>query len=253
MIDIHCHLIPGIDDGPTTYAESFQLAQALVADGVTHVVCTPHVFPGRFENRRSSIQDDFAVLQRRLAEDGVALSLSWAGEVRLTPEALDLLAIHELPFLGQLKDEHTMLLELPDGQIPMGADQFVDRLIRHRIRPVIVHPERNRALIDDPDKLEDFVDMGCFVQLTASSVSGHFGSRVQAAAQAFLDEGWVHAVASDSHNLGGRKPRMTAAAEWLRTHYGDQTARRLTWAGPAMLSGRTLSVVDGDTLPYTLG
>jgi protein-tyrosine phosphatase len=223
-----------------------------VADGITHVVCTPHVFPGRFENRRSSIQEDFAVLQRRLAEDGVALSLSCAGEVRLTPEALDLLARDELPFLGELRDERTMLLEFPDGQVPMGADRFVDRLIRHRIRPVIVHPERNRALIDDPDKLEDFIDMGCFVQLTASSVSGHFGARVQASAQAFLDEGWVHAIASDAHNMYGRKPRMTAASDWLSTHYGDQTARRLTLTGPAMLSGRALSVVDGDSLSRKL-
>jgi protein-tyrosine phosphatase len=191
MIDIHCHLLPGIDDGPTSVEASISLAKALVADGVTHAVCTPHVFPGRFENRRSSIEGDFVPFAALLARLNIPLSLSWAGEVRLTPESLDLLAMDELPFLGKVKESHTMLLELPDGQIPVGAERFVDRLLKHHIRPVIVHPERNRALIDEPDRLEDFVDMGCFVQLTASSVTGHFGSRVQAASRAF------------SHDVGG--------------------------------------------------
>lgn len=235
MIDIHCHLLPGIDDGPTTLEGSLQLAQALVADGIRHVVCTPHVFPGRFENRRSNIEEEFDRLVGQLGKAGIPLSLSWAGEVRLTPEALDLLAMDELPYLGQVKGSHTMLLELPDGQVPVGAERFIDRLIKHHIRPVIVHPERNRALIDEPDRLEDFIDMGCFVQLTASSVTGHFGIRVQAASRAFLDEGWVDAVASDAHNLGGRQPRMTAAAEWLTTHYGAAAAQQLTELGPGML------------------
>lgn len=240
MIDIHCHLIPGIDDGPTDVPGALQLAQALVADGVRHVVCTPHVFPGRFENRASNISEEFDKLVRALAEHKIPLGLSFAGEVRLTPEVLELLARNELPFLGQVNGAHTMLLEMPDGQVPVGAERFVDKLLSHHIRPVIVHPERNRALIDEPDRLEDFVDMGCFVQLTASSVTGHFGSKVQAAARVFLDEGWVQAVASDAHNLGGRQPRMSAAAAWLKTHYGAEAANQLVELGPGMLCNQAL-------------
>ncbi len=240
MIDIHCHLLPGIDDGPTTMGGSLELAEALVADGIKHVVCTPHVFPGRFENRRSNIEEEFQRLSLQLKRAEIPLGLSWAGEVRLTPEVLDLLARDELPFLGEVNGARTLLLELPDGQVPVGADRFVDLLIKNRIRPVIVHPERNRALIDEPDRLEDFIDMGCFVQLTASSVSGHFGARVQAASRAFLDEGWVHAVASDAHNLGGRQPRMAAAAAWLKAHYGAEAMRQLVELGPGMLCSRSL-------------
>ena len=105
MIDIHCHLLPGIDDGPPDLESALQLARALVADGVKHVVCTPHVFPGRFENRRSNIVDECMVFRQRLREAGIALSISCAGEVRLTPEVLALLDRDELPDIPLLSDD----------------------------------------------------------------------------------------------------------------------------------------------------
>lgn len=237
MIDIHCHLLPGIDDGPPDLGSALQLARALLADGIKHVVCTPHVFPGRFENRRSNIADDCVAFRQRLREAGISLSISCAGEVRLTPEVLSLLDRDELPFLGQQLDGYrTMLLEMPDGQIPVGAHRFVERLLQQTIRPVIVHPERNRAVIDDPDRLEDFVDMGCAVQVTASSVTGHFGDRVHATVKTLLNAGWVHAVATDAHNLGGRRPRMGEAYDWLALRHGESFARELTETGPAELA-----------------
>ena len=90
MIDLHCHLLPGIDDGPPTLEAALALARDLVLDGMSHVVCTPHVFPGRFENRSSSIEEDFARFIGAIESAGIPLALSWAGEVRLTPEVLDL-------------------------------------------------------------------------------------------------------------------------------------------------------------------
>lgn len=235
MIDIHCHLLPGIDDGPPTLEAALALARALVDDGVTQVVCTPHVFPGRFENRRSSIADEFERFAATLDAAGLPLQLCWAGEVRLTPEVLDLLPRQELPYLGRNNGRHTMLLEMPDGQIPLGADRFVRVLMAAGVRPVIAHPERNRMVMDQPDKLQALVEEGCAMQLTAASLVGEFGARAQATAVALLDRGWVQAVASDAHNLGGRRPRMKAAAEWLAHHRGKAVARQLTWDGPAAL------------------
>ena len=101
MIDIHCHLLPGIDDGPPSVEAAMALAHALVEDGVTQVVCTPHVFPGRFENRRASVEEDFDRFSHLMQQSGLPLQLLWAGEVRLTPEVLELLLCGELPFLGQ--------------------------------------------------------------------------------------------------------------------------------------------------------
>lgn len=239
MIDIHCHLLPGIDDGPATLEDSLQLARALVADGIDHVVCTPHVFPGRWDNRCSTIRIAFEELVGHLASAGIDLSLSWAGEIRLTPDVLPLLSRGELPLLGERSSAgSTLLLEMPDGQVPVGTERFVAHLMREGIRPVIAHPERNRAVMDIPARIEPLVDMGCHLQLTASSVTGHFGVRAQAAARWLIDQGWVSAVASDSHNLGGRRPRMREAKEWLTKHYGSNVSRNLVLMGPAALCRR---------------
>lgn len=241
MIDIHCHLLPGIDDGPPTVEAALALAKALVDDGVTHVVMTPHVFPGRFENRRSSIADDFERFEALLAQAGMALTVSWAGEVRLTPEVLELLMRDELPFVGQVGGHRTMLLEMPDGQIPLGSDRFVGHMLSQRVRPILVHPERNRAVIEKPERIQPFIDQGCYVQVTAGSLVGQFGAKAQATAQTLVDRGWVHAVASDAHNLTGRRPRMRDAAAWLVRHSGEKVARQLTVLGPAGLCGRGLN------------
>jgi protein-tyrosine phosphatase len=235
MIDIHCHLLPGIDDGPPTLEMALGLAQALVDDGIRHVVCTPHVYPGRFENRRSGIGQHVAAMRQCLEQAGIDLELSWAGEVRLTPEVLELLARDELPCLGIWQGARTLLLEMPDNQIPLGAERFVQRLMSQRIRPILVHPERNRAVMEKPERLERFVAMGCYVQVTACSISGHFGQKALDTVRTLLDEEWVHVVASDAHNLGGRRPRMREAAAWLTRHHGEDHARQLTQLGPQAL------------------
>lgn len=235
MIDIHCHLLPGIDDGPPTIEAALALAKALVDDGITHVVMTPHVFPGRFENWRTSIAEEHARFAELLQTEGIALHLAWAGEVRLTPEVLELLARDQLPFLGQVGGYRTLLLEMPDGQVPLGALNFVRLLMAARVKPVIVHPERNRGVMEKPERLREFIDEGCYVQLTAGSLVGQFGARAQAVAVDLLERGWVHAVASDAHNTTGRRPRMRDAAQWLTQHHGALVARQLTVLGPAGL------------------
>ena len=235
MIDIHCHLLPGLDDGPPDDESALALARACVADGISHAVSTPHVFPGRYDNGCENIRAAHARFAALLAEAQIPLQLSWAGEVRLTPEVLDLLPHHELPFVGQVGAARTLLLEMPDGQSPLGALNFVRRLLAQHIRPIIVHPERNRGVMERPDRLLDFVEAGCFVQLTAGSLVGLFGAKAQATAITLLDRQWVHAIASDAHNLTGRAPRMQEARKWLLENHGPEVAHRLTVSGPALL------------------
>lgn len=235
MIDIHCHLLPGIDDGPPTLEAALALAKALVDDGIAEVVVTPHVFPGRFENQRDTIEEEYLRFQAALSAADIDLCLHWAGEVRLTPEVLDLLAKGQLPFLGEVGGFRTLLLEMPDGQVPLGALSFVRHLLKARVRPVIVHPERNRGVMENLERLEPFVDEGCFVQLTAGSLVGQFGARVQVTAVELMERGWVHAVASDAHNITGRRPRMSDARSWITQHHGAAVARELTLMGPAGL------------------
>ena len=242
MIDIHCHLLPGIDDGPPTEEAALDLARALVEDGVTHVVCTPHVFPGRYENWRSSIGQEHARFVELLAQHGIPLGLKWGGEVRLTPEVLDLLDRGELPFIGEVGGYRTLLLEMPDGQVPLGAMNFVRHLLAKRVRPVLVHPERNRGVMEKIERLRPLLDEGCYVQVTAGSLVGQFGARAQAVAAELLQRGWVHAVASDAHNLAGRRPRMRDAQAWLEQHHGVSTARELLMLCPSGLCSHNWEV-----------
>lgn len=238
MIDIHCHLLPGIDDGPKTVPDALALARACVADGVRHVVATPHVFPGRFDNRRPAIAKATDLFRELLALHRIPLSLSFAGEVHLSHEVMDLVLNDQIPYLGVYEDgARTMLLELPDGQIPLGTMNLIRFLIGQGVRPVIVHPERNKAIMDAPERAGQFVDAGCFLQITAASVTGQFGQRVLAATDFLLEEGWVTAVASDAHSLDGRPPRMTPAYALLEDRLGTLGAQALFITGPASLCG----------------
>ena len=237
MIDIHCHMLPAVDDGAQSLEEALALARACAADGIRHVVLTPHVFPGRFDNLRSSIAQQFAQFTALPEVLQLPLSFSWAGEVRLAAEALALLDSDELPFLGQSDGMHNLLLEMPDGQVPLGAETLVARLLGRGIRPVIVHPERNRGVMSKPERIRPFVEAGCLLQVTAGSLVGQFGERANAVARTLLDQGWVSAVASDSHNLKGRRPLMRAARRALVADYGPAAAFALLAGTPAALCG----------------
>lgn len=238
MLDLHVHVLPGIDDGPRTLDDALALAKALVADGIEHVVATPHIYPGVFDNTPQRIADAFDRLQSAIEAESLPLSMTWAAEVRICPEIFDWLEQRRLPLLdGSLVGPSTALIELPDGQIPVGTDRLMALLIDRGITPLIAHPERNKAVMDQPARLEVLRRMGCCFQLTAGSVLGEFGSRAQAAARHLLDADWADVIASDAHNLSGRKPRMRAAREWIGQHYDAALAERLMVTTPQKIAG----------------
>jgi len=237
MIDLHAHLIPGIDDGPADIDAALELVRAQAKDGVTVAFATPHVYPGQWDNTRSSITAVFATFQYALERLNIPLQLRMAGEVRLNADIMDLHQADELPYLGLCEGMHTMLLEMPDAIIPVGSDKLVRYLLDNNIRPVLVHPERNKAVMEKPDRLRPFIEMGCFVQLTAASVIGEFGSSALRTAQTLLDNEWVDIIASDAHNLKGRAPRMGAARQALAGSFGQGFADQLTWHTPAHIAG----------------
>jgi protein-tyrosine phosphatase len=237
MIDLHAHLLPGIDDGPATLEDAVALARACAATGVSELFVTPHVFPGQWNNTRSTIVKEYEQFALALHKLNVPLTLHMAGEVRLNDGIFALLGEGELPYLGSYQGFHSMLLELPDAQVPVGAERMVRYLLDHKIRPVIVHPERNKGVMDKPERIRSFVEMGCVLQLTAGSVVGEFGAAAQRTCQTLIGEGWVDIVASDAHNLRGRAPRMDAAHAALAKAYGPEFADELTTHGPARYTG----------------
>ncbi|MGR6807389.1 tyrosine-protein phosphatase [Sphaerotilus natans] len=238
MLDLHVHVLPGIDDGPRNLDDALKLARALVADGIEHVVATPHIYPGVFDNTPHRIAEAFERLQTAVSAEGLALTMTWAAEVRICPEIIDWLEHRRLPLLdGSLVGPSTALIELPDGQIPVGTDRLVGLMIDRGITPLIAHPERNKAVMEQPSRLEALRRMGCRFQLTAGSVIGEFGSKAHETARHLLDADWADVVASDAHNLSGRKPRMSAARQWLQEHYDAALAERLMVLTPQQIAG----------------
>lgn len=237
MIDLHSHLLPGIDDGASSMEEALSLARIAVADGLTHMVLTPHVHPGRFDNHAQSIQSVFAAFEAALVDADIKLSVKAAGEVRLSAEVLGMCASNQLPFLGEWDGKRVMLLELPHSHIPPGSDKLVKWLLDRDILPMIAHPERNKGVMSDIAKLAPFLEMGCLFQLTAMSVTGEFGPQAKQVADEMLDKGWVTVMATDAHNCDRRPPILSKAVSAAAELIGDVEAKRLVWGNPAKIIG----------------
>jgi protein-tyrosine phosphatase len=245
MIDLHCHYLPGIDDGAQTLEEGLALARAAVADGIVHAVMTPHLHPGVFDNSAQSIQPVFEAFKQALVEHDIALQVSLGGEVRLGLETLESALRGELPCLGTWAGEPVVLIEFPHEQIPVGAERALAHLRQRGIVPMIAHPERNKGVMRDWRRMESFVKAGCLTQVTAGSICGDFGTRCKDLAEQLLGMDWVTVVASDAHNLEHRPPVMRRAHEELERQYGATRAGRLTLVRPAQIVGAGVGTAAG--------
>lgn len=232
MIDIHCHFLPGIDDGAKNMDEALALIKLAVEDGVSHIVITPHLHLGRFDNTLPVIQSAFSALKAEVKKENIAVELAYAAEVRLDSEILTLLTNKQLPLYGNYNGQQFMLLEFPHSHIPAGSDMLVKFLKNQNITPVIAHPERNRDLLESPHKIKPFVRLGCWFQVTASSITGHFGEACQSLALNYIEQGYIQIVASDAHNLKRRPPILSQARDKVTTLFGDDTAQLLFQDNP---------------------
>jgi protein-tyrosine phosphatase len=242
MIDLHCHLLPGIDDGPETLEESLELCRIAVSDGITRAIVTPHIHPGRWSNTRESIERDCASLRAELDQREIPLRLGFAAEVRLTDEVMGQVEREEIPFYGEVDGYRIMLLEFPHGHVIPGSEQLVAWLMRRNVRPMIAHPERNRQVMRDPGLLQPFLDAGCWLQITGGSVLGQFGERAQYISRQLLLDDQVAVVASDGHNRKARQPVLRHAFIRIAADYGQERAARLMQDNPVAIAGGQFDV-----------
>ena len=235
MIDLHAHLLPGVDDGPDTLEQSLELCRLAASSGTTHAICTPHIHPGRWENTRKSIQVKFAKLQRAVAQQCIPLHLGFAAEVRLTDEIITQITNNQIPFYGEVDGYEIMLLEFPHSHIIPGSDKLVQWLMNRKIRPLIAHPERNKQVMKDPALLQPFIDADCWLQVTAGSIIGAFGDGAQTIARQLLDDDAITVIASDGHNEKARPPILKEAFTHTSEVYGVERAHRLMQSTPASI------------------
>ena len=196
MIDLHCHMLPGIDDGAQTLPVALEMARMAAADGITTTFCTPHIYPGLYENSGPDIQRRVKNLQLVLRDKGVALNLNFGADAHLVPELLAGVSTCRVPTLG---GSLYLLLEPPHHVRPPGFTDSVFRIITAGYTPILTHPER---LSWYGAHVADFVDLaksGAWLQVTGGALIGRFGKAAQRHAEQLVGEGWCDVLASDGH------------------------------------------------------
>ena len=237
MVDLHCHILPGLDDGPGTMEESIAMAESAIADGITHVVATPHSNSKYFFDI-SYVRELRDQLQAKI---GGRLTIATGCDFHLNPENLESLRKEPRHFCINQRD--FLLVEFNEFSIPPAMDHTLHEIQLAGVQPVITHPERNRILRAHPERLKKWVHQGCFVQVTGGALTGGFGAGSQQDALRWIDEGLIHFVASDAHNTRSRPLRLQPAYNVVVERFGQEKARALFQDNP-------LAAFEGRELPH---
>ncbi len=229
MIDLHCHLLHGIDDGPTELALSLSMAEAAVADGITTTACTPHIYPGLYENDKAGIERAIATMRIELERAGIPLQLVAGADTHLAPDMVDGLKRGRIPTLA---GSRYFLFEPPHHVAPARMDDMIFSLMTAGYLPVVTHPERLSWIEGNYEIFPRMVKAGAWMQLTAGSLTGRFGRRPKYWAERMLDEGLVHIVATDAHNMARRGPWLAEGRDAAAQRVGSDEALRLVQTRP---------------------
>jgi protein-tyrosine phosphatase len=244
MIDIHCHILPGLDDGPDALEQSLAMGEAAIADGITHVVATPHSSDDYFFDY-PRIQKLRRELETRI---GPRLTLATGCDFHMNPENLEALRVTPAQFC--LNQGPYLLVEFNEFSIPPSLDNTLHEMQLAGIRPIITHPERNAILRNSEERLRTWVHMGCFIQVTANSLTGRFGALAERDALRWIGQGLVHFVASDAHNTTSRPLKLKPAYELIAAEFGTPKAEALLVENPkAAFQGADLPYVPEPTGP----
>ncbi|CAH0174987.1 tyrosine-protein phosphatase [Peribacillus simplex] len=220
MIDIHCHILPGIDDGSADMNESMNMARKAVEAGITHIFATPHHLNEKYVNVKSNIIDRAVMLNENLHQNNIPLTIHLGQEVRIHRDIFTSLEKEEILTLDD--NGRYLLLELPSGSVPTYTKEVIYELQLKGIKPIIVHPERNKELIENHKLLFELVQEGALTQLTSGSIIGQFGKNVKSFSKKIIEHNLAHFIATDAHNIGSRGFTLQQAYETITKAYGVQ-------------------------------
>ncbi len=225
LVDIHCHLLPNIDDGPDSWEESLALARLLSDEGVETAITTPHWIKGsEWEPKTGDVVRLTDELNLRLGNEKVLLHVLPGMEIGINENLVELSKKGEILTLG---NGNHILLETPYVSIPYGIKEIIFRLKVSGLEPVMAHPERCGEIQANPKVLKDILDSGALLQVTTSSLLGHFGKRARECAISLAREGLIHFIASDAHSPDGRPPIIREAVELLESLIGEVNTRAI--------------------------
>jgi protein-tyrosine phosphatase len=233
FVDIHCHLLPGLDDGAATLDEALAMAEMAVADGIGTIVATPHQLGNNAKNSGDAICAAVVQFQQHLNARRIPLRVLPGADVRIEPDLVRKIRTHEVLTLADRRRH--VLLELPhDVYVPL--DRLLADLASSGLVGILSHPERNRGILNQPSVLRPLVKQGCLLQVTASSLTGAFGSQIQRFSESLVEQGLVHFVSTDAHGTKARSPLLSQAFDRLKELAGLEAATNLCCRHPAAVA-----------------
>jgi len=238
VIDIHCHLLPEVDDGPKSWDVAVEMCRMAVADGITHAVATPHA-NDRYVYDRVYLSSLLAQLQEKV---GPSLGLSLGCDFHLSYENLE--RVLDRPHTYTIGETNYLLVELSDFSVPIQLSDCFFRLGDRGLTPILTHPERNPILQQNPQRLLEWAEQGCLMQVTASALTGFWGERPEIIARWLLDRAAVHILASDAHDAKRRVPILSDARQVVEKIVGAEYAQ-------ALVEGNPSAIVNGHPIPYS--
>ncbi len=243
MIDLHCHILPGIDDGAQSIEEGVEMARMAREDGVEKIVATPHLYRGGVDARAFGlIRERYEELSLALAKYRISLDLLTGAEVHISHNLIGEIRNNRQNLV--LNGSSYMFVEFPSEHIFPGVKNLFFDLMTEGITPIIAHPERNRVFVQQPGLLFELVQMGAFAQANSGSFSGLYGQSAEDAAFRFLEWNLVHFIASDGHNAHLLMPRLKGAVERVESAMGKERAKAFVVDNPAaVLEDREIPVV----------
>ena len=229
MIDLHCHLLPSLDDGPADLDTALEMARIAVADGITVVACTPHILPGLYDNRGPEIVAALDRFAASLNGAGIELRIVAGADIHILPDLITALRSGRALTLG---GSRYLLLEPPHYVLPPRIEDTVFEVTAAGYCPILTHPERLAWIETNFELIDRLSRRGVWMQITAGSLTGRFGSRARYWAERLLDDGLVHIIATDAHDCGRRAPLLRDAYCLAIRRVGDDEARRLVIGRP---------------------
>lgn len=252
MIDLHNHMLPGIDDGARDWEQSLEMAWMALEDGIEGVVCTPHWGDGMYDSSRSTVMRVFQVFREQLEERRIPLRVYPGAELHYS---------HEIP--RRIWDETALtlndtgryaLIELPHESVPDHTERLFGNLLYQKVTPVISHPERNAGFIRNPRRLLRLIEMGAIAQATASSLLGRFGDEIHRFTVFLMEHRMVYVLATDAHGTRARPPQLAAAFREAESILGTEAARKMVHDIPLKIVRgepvQTVEPVAVESTPY---